>query len=196
MEKPYRKRQILPLFLTIGIALLVPVSAASQGADVPRTLVTFSEQTLLPFGRNPVIVAAVKAQNGRRLGIDQIREIDRQWMDTEGVSRFMLNLMSNDCALALYNLQSRYPFIVESFVTDNQGANVGQTIKTSDYWQGDEAKFTKSFLNGDGGLFFGGVEYDESSGEIVVQISIPVMDGPRAIGTITFSVSLDRWERR
>ncbi len=196
MKKPRGTKPFPHLLLTICFILLAPGWAAPQGADVPRTLVTFSEQVLLPFGRNPMIVAAVKAQNGRKLSIGQIREIDRQWMETEGVSRFMLNLMSNDCALALYNLQSRYPFIVESFVTDNQGANVGQTIKTSDYWQGDEAKFTRSFLDGKGGLYFGSVEYDESSGEIVVQISIPVMEGSQAIGTITFSVSLDRWERR
>lgn len=79
---------------------------------------------------------------------------------------------------------------------DEQGALVGLTHKTSDYWQGDEVKFTGSFNGGAGALHFGEVEYDDSVGEIVVQVSVPVLQGSRAIGAITLGISLDRWEYR
>lgn len=36
----------------------------------------------------------------------------------------------------------------EAFVTDAKGANVAAYPATSDYWQGDEDKFTKAFASG------------------------------------------------
>ena len=35
----------------------------------------------------------------------------------------------------------------EIFVMDNKGMNVGQSDITSDYWQGDEAKWIKTYAN-------------------------------------------------
>ena len=194
--QPEKGKRMAIIGFFLGLLIIPSAVVQAQSADVPRTLIAFSEEVLVPFGRNAVVIGAVRAQNARGVSLDQIKSIDRDWIATEGVTRFMLNIMSNDCALALYNLQARYPFIVESFVTDNKGANVGLTAKTSDYWQGDEAKFTQVYRDGAGGVLYGDMEYDESSGEIVIQVSVPVMDGNRAVGTITFSISLDRWERR
>ena len=63
---------------------------------------------------------------------------------------------------------------------------------TSDYWQGDEAKFKRSFNSGQGQIFVDEVEFDESSQVYVVQVSVPVMDGDRAIGAITFGIDVDQ----
>jgi len=49
------------------------------------------------------------------------------------------------------------------------------TNKTSDYWQGDEAKFTESFKGGSGAVHIGDVEFDQSAQAYLVQISVPVM---------------------
>ena len=75
---------------------------------------------------------------------------------------------------------------------DNQGANVAMTNRTSDYWQGDEAKFKKSFNGGKGGIFIDEVEFDLSCMAFLIQISVPVMDGDKAIGAITFGIDADR----
>ncbi len=180
---------ILFFFLCAGVAF-------SQINEVPRTLVAFSEQELVKFGQSSGVVAAVKEQNSLGRSLDEIEQIDNQWRSAGGVTRFMLDLMSNDLALLLHNYEHTYGFIVETFVMDNKGGNVAQTERTSDYWQGDEAKFSESFNNGRGSIHYGDIEYDGSVDEIIVQVSVPVMDQNRAIGAITFGVSLDRWERR
>mgnify|MGYP001076058376 CR=1 FL=1 len=41
----------------------------------------------------------------------------------------------------------------EIFVMDSQGCNVAMSSKTSDFLQGDEAKFKKSYNNGKGAVF-------------------------------------------
>lgn len=184
---------------TILIPLLFLVCAGvtvAQLNQVPKTLVSFSEEELSKLGRNSEVVNAVTARNDLGTSLEEIQRTDEEWRNTEGVTRFMLDLMSNDLALLLHNYEHTYGFIVETFVMDNKGANVAQTARTSDYWQGDEAKFSQSFNNGQGSIHYGDVEYDGSADEIVVQVSVPVLDGSRAIGAITFGVSLDRWERR
>jgi hypothetical protein len=77
---------------------------------------------------------------------------------------------------------------------DNQGANVAMTNKTSDYWQGDEAKFTDSFKNGVGAIHISTVEFDESAQAYLVQVSVPVMEGGKAIGALTIGVNIDELE--
>lgn len=187
------KRKVLGIALVLCI---ISIQLYSHTHDIPKQLVIFAETVLAELGKDPAIIEEVKKQNRENVTLNEIKALDSEWRKTEGVNRFILGKMSNDCALALYNIENVYRFIVETFAMDNQGANVGQTGKTSDYWQGDESKFTESFKNGRGAIHYGDVEYDDSVDEIVVQISVPVMEGRTAIGAITFGISLDRWERR
>jgi hypothetical protein len=84
------------------------------------------------------------------------------------------------------------PYFDEIFVMDNQGANVAMTDKTSDYWQGDEAKFIKSFNGGHGAIFVDQVKFDDSSQAYLAQVSVPVWDGDKVIGAITFGIDVDK----
>ena len=180
----------------VTLFLVGTMGVFAQINQIPKQLKQFTDEVIAPFGKNDVIVRAEADQNEENLSLEEIQRRDREWRATEGVNEFMLELMSNDTALELLNLQSRYHFIVEAFVMDNKGALVGLTSKTSDYWQGDEAKFTESYAGGEGAVHYGEIEFDSSSSEIVIQVSVPVRTAVDAIGAITFGISLDRWERR
>lgn len=183
--------QILIGFIALCLGSVV------WATEVPKNLPIFGEQILAGIGKsNTDIITAVRAQNKILVSLSEIKQRDQVWRKESDINPFMWNLMHNDCAFALAKLEYTYRFIVESFVMDKQGALVCLSHKTSDYWQGDEAKFTESYKNGQGSLHYGEVEYDSSSDEIMVQISVPVMSGAQAIGAITFGISLDRWERR
>lgn len=190
VKKPLIALGILVIILTVGIGSLFAAE------EVPKTLISFAETVLADFGKDPGIIQEVLIQNNRNLPLGTIKQLDDAWKANKSLDRFMWEKLSNTCAFYLVRFQIENPFIVEIFVMDNQGANVGQTNKTSDYWQGDEAKFIDSYKNGAGAVQFGDAEYDASVDEIIVQVSVPVMAGPQAIGAITFGVSLDRWEKR
>ena len=66
------------------------------------------------------------------------------------------------------------------------------TDKTSDYWQGDEAKFTKSFTDGAGRIFVDDVNFDDSSQAYVVQASVPVVKDGKAIGVLVVSIDVEK----
>jgi hypothetical protein len=79
----------------------------------------------------------------------------------------------------------------EIFVMDNKGLNVGQSDVTSDYWQGDEAKWQKTYQVGPDAIHVSDVEQDESSQVFQAQVSVPVVDGGQVIGAVTVGVNVD-----
>ncbi len=96
------------------------------------------------------------------------------------------------CADHLRKLAAEQPYYVEVFITDNQGALVCSNAITSDYWQGDEDKWTRAFASGKGAVFIDRPRFDESAKANLGGISLPIMDGPAAIGVLTVGVFTDK----
>lgn len=78
------------------------------------------------------------------------------------------------------------------FAVDNRGLNVAQSVESSDYWQGDEAKWQKTFGNGSGDIHISEVEFDESTGSYQSQVSMPISDPSTGelIGAITLRINV------
>jgi hypothetical protein len=167
---------------------------AFAGEKAPQAVFDLANSVLADLGTDPVIVSAVKAENAKNKTLAQIREMDERWKSFPGIADYMRTMMDSDCGKHLYTILESKPYYAEIFVMDNQGANVAMTDKTSDYWQGDEAKFKKSFADGAGAVFVDEVEFDDSTQSYLVQVSVPVMDGGRAIGAVTFGIDVDQIE--
>ena len=105
--------------------------------------------------------------------------------------------LNNDCAMLLKKFQDKQvgkrTLFSEIFVMDHQGLIVAETDRTSDYWQGDEDKFIKSFNRGQGAIFIDESTYDESTHTYSTQVSVPIVDPDtgKAIGAMTVGVELD-----
>lgn len=164
------------------------------GEPAPAKIIDLANSTLAKIGSDAILVQAVTAENAKGKTLAQIQEMDVKWQATPGLANFMTALMENDCAKHIKAIQDSSQFYAEIFVMDNQGANVCQTDKTSDYWQGDEGKFKKSFAGGAGAVFVDEVKFDDSSQAYLVQVSVPVVDGGKAIGAITFGIDVDKVE--
>ncbi|MEI8633307.1 PDC sensor domain-containing protein [Vibrio sp. PP-XX7] len=115
---------------------------------------------------------------------------------TSDVDDFMKSLMTNEAAKRMLELEKSEGYLVELFLMDNQGANVAMTNKTSDYWQGDEAKFIQCFNGGNGQPYIGEVEYDDSTAAYLVQVSVPIVDQGKTIGAMTIGINLDAYENQ
>jgi len=110
--------------ILISMVLVWSVSAIYGGEKAPKKIVDFANSTLVKWGKDPIIVKAVKEENAKGKSLDQIKELDKKWMTTPGVDEFMKSLMENECGKYLQKLQSSAPYFSEIFVMDNQGANV------------------------------------------------------------------------
>ncbi len=181
----------LTTILCIIIFLASSVVGIYAGEKAPAKVVDLANSVLAGLGTNPVIIEAVKAQNAKKMTLEDIKKMDVKWKAHAGIADYMKAMMDSECSKSLYEIQKSKSYYAEIFVMDNQGANVAMTDKTSDYWQGDEAKFQKSFAGGKGAVFVDEVEYDDSSQAYLVQISVPVKDGDMVIGAITFGIDID-----
>ncbi|MGL1861031.1 MAG: cache domain-containing protein [Pseudodesulfovibrio sp.] len=171
--------------------IIVMAVGTASAEKAPQKVYDLAESTLAKVGMDPLIVAAVKAQNGTSMSLADIQAVDTKWKARAGVADYMVALMDSTLGRHLKGIQASEAYYSEIFVMDNQGANVGMTNKTSDYWQGDEKKFKNSFAAGKGAVFVDEVAYDDSSQAYLVQVSVPVMDGGKAIGAITFGIDVD-----
>jgi hypothetical protein len=162
--------------------------------EASQTVKDLATTKLAAYGSDPVIVASVKEQNAMDKSLAAIQDADKKWQETAGVDAVMASLIDSTCGKHLKEILESEAYFAEIFVMDNKGANVAMTGKTSDYWQGDEAKFTKSYAGGAGAVFVDEVEFDDSSQAYLVQISVPVMDEGKAIGAITFGIDVDKVE--
>jgi hypothetical protein len=179
-------------------SLTVQIAVAQENA--PQSIVDYAKSELVKWGKDPIIVKAVKEDNARGLTLDTIKATDEKWKNTHGVDAFMRAMIDSECGKYLRKLQESKPYFDEIFVMNNLGGNVAMTNKTSDYWQGDEAKFKESFKEGQGAIHISNVEFDSSSQAYLVQVSLPVIitdtetKKETVIGAITIGINVDGFE--
>jgi hypothetical protein len=174
----------------------VPATANAEEAHV-APVTAFMKENVVSWVQDPVIIKAIKAQNAEHANLSQgdIDALDKKWRaEVQSNDQPMIKaVMANDVSNFLKEKQAASNgAISEVFVVDNKGLNVGQSDVTSDYWQGDEAKFQKTFNVGPNTLFVDGVEKDESTQALQSQASMTIVDETgKPIGAVTVGVNLD-----
>ncbi len=182
--------------LTALAAILAAVPAFA-GQDYKAVIAQMVEDSLRADIATPQVIAAIEEQNVEHAGIDQARidALDSQWVAelAAGGGPLITETMANATSDYLKTVQAKYNgLITEIFVVDNLGLNVGQSERTSDYWQGDEAKFQKTYPFGADAVFVDDVDLDESTQTMQSQVSFTLVDASGApIGAVTIGVNVD-----
>jgi len=167
-------------------AIKKEIASSSAMSDGVKKL---ASTTLLSLTTNKVVVAETAKLNAKKVSLAEIQKIDEAWKKAEDEIPEMKDRLNNATAAELKKFVAANKSVVEVFVMDNQGAVVGENNLTSDYWQGDEAKWQNSFKGGKGGVDVGKVEFDKSANANLQQVSLPVIaKGGQIIGAITFGV--------
>ncbi|CAI9417746.1 hypothetical protein ANOBCDAF_04057 [Pleomorphomonas sp. T1.2MG-36] len=187
-------------YVTLGLLLCstVGVNQALAEDDYAVAARAYVEQHVLPFLSEAVVVDAVNAQNAKFAGLKQadIDALDQKWRaEVEAADKPMIDetLATPLSKFLVEQREKSEGVITELFVTDGKGLNVGQSDPTSDYWQGDEAKWQKSFQGGPGAIFVDDVEKDESTQQLQTQVSATIVDPKTgaAIGAVTVGINVD-----
>ena len=177
--------------IIIAAVFCMALFAGTAIADQAK-FAAFAKSSLAPIGQDKVVVKAVKAQNSKGITMDYIKKLDKAWKGNDPDTYFIKEIRDNKCSAHLRGIVGERNYLFEIFVMDNQGANVAMTDKTSDYWQGDEAKFNKSYNEGQGAIFVDEVEFDDSAQAYLCQVSVPVKDGGKVIGAVTIGIDVDQ----
>jgi len=169
-----------------GLTALLLTACGTVFAGTPNDVLP----EIKAIAAKPEVIAAVKAQNAKGLTLDAIKATDSKWIAAAGGLPEGKTMMESATSKALLAAEKAKPYFTESILTDNQGANVAISSMTSDYWQGDEPKFVKAWADGKGDDYIARAKKDESSGAVISQVSVAVMDGGKAIGTLTIGVNV------
>ena len=183
--------------LAAGFAAALTTSPAIANEFEPA-LQELATTTVAEMVTNPIIVEAIKAQNAKNAGLSQgdIDALDKKWRAEVGASSTpTIDPVLNSAVADFLREQAEASegVFTEIFVMDNHGLNVAASDTTSDYWQGDEAKWQKTYGAGAGAVLIGDVELDESTQSYQSQISVSIVDPATGepIGAATFGVSVE-----
>lgn len=160
-------------------------------------LEAYARSELATWLGDPALIEAIKAQNQTHadLNEDAVIALDQQWRAEagEGGGPLIDKLLSTSVSNWLLNQQTATSgFVTEVFVMDNKGLNVAQSVETSDYWQGDEAKWQQTYSVGPDALHISEVEFDDSTGFYQSQASLAISDPStgEVIGAVTFGINV------
>ncbi len=188
----FRKILFISLLVAPGLVLANDLSQ-EELEDLLAVKIRFARHMAL----NPSIVRAVEAQNSQQLALAEIKRRDDEWKNAgDEPTALIREITSNKVARYFERRVENNDAIDEVFLTDNQGANVAAYPPTSDYWQGDEEKWTASYNNGRGVVFIGPLEFDDSTQKTQVQISAPILSQDRTVGVLVLGVSVDYLNRQ
>lgn len=149
------------------------------------------------ISNNSVITSKIKERNKAHSSFTEadILKLDTSWREEvkSGTYNVVETLLSNNASKELVKIKDDSKGVYgEIFIMDNKGLNVASSDVTSDYWQGDEAKWKETYLKGAGATHISDVEFDESVQAFTAQISTAVTDETGAvIGAVTFSVIME-----
>lgn len=183
---------------SVGLAAcLFPLTPArAEPAYVPLVR-DYVEQRVRPMVETPLVLNAIAEQNVK---FGNVSEMDMQVLDEtyrseigHGHLHMVKLLLDKSVSHYLKDKQdASQGAIVEFFITDAHGLNVGQSTITADYWQGDEEKYLQTFANGSREIFIDRAERNESTQMLETQASFVVLDEEdRPIGVATVTIAID-----
>lgn len=188
--------KILSFLLSLFVA--PQLSAQPSGTLIDDAMVAEAMQWL----RAPVVSIALEAQNRRYADISQaeINVLDKQWR-AERKTQFqplIASILNNPLSTYLTQIQAMSGgLFTEIFVFDTKGLNVGQSAITSDFWQGDEAKFQKTYDVGPAAIFIDEAELHEATNTWRAQLNLTLVDpNGNSIGAATVEINLTELSRR
>ena len=190
----------LPL-LTAILALSMMLGQPAQAADpvAPAQIDNALIEQIRTIASHSTVLISIKAQNERHKALAQadIDALDKQWVDQRKSKDQPLIAQVLGSPLSGYlirQMAASRGLIVEMFVMDNKGLNVGQSSITGDYWQGDEAKYQKTFLISPDAVFIDDeIVVEKDTGHRLQQVNLTIKDPAdgKPAGAITVEIDLD-----
>ncbi len=189
-------KKVLMMLAAVAVVAVSGTQAQAANEFEPQ-IKKFFETSVKPWLNDPAVVSAIKAQNEKHAGMSDadIDAADKKWRAEKkaGGGDMMNGVLGNALSNFLKGKKDASGGVIsEMFVMDNKGMNVGQSDATSDYMQGDEAKWQKTYSVGPDAVFVDEVEFDDSSQAFQSQISAAISDGGKPIGAITVGVNVEK----
>lgn len=158
-------------------------------------LVGLSRAELQAWITDPIIVYAIREQNAAHNALTdrQIKRLDTRWRRGGAYGPILNDLIGRQASVILRDRREQSADLFnEIIVIDAFGMNVAISDPTTDYFQGDEAKFLETYPKGPGAVHVSEIGWDESVRRNQAQVSLSVTDPDTGavIGVVTFGIDV------
>ena len=177
---------LIPLIALIALSGQAEPTAAVHIRDTAYARVARAQA----IARDSSIHSAVSASNARFEPPDLVRRRDALWVANPR-DPLRQEVVQAPCSAKVREMVKDDPVVVEAFVMNDRGTLVCSIAETSDYWQGDEAKWQRTFVEGKD-AFVEEPAFDASSGKYAIQLSVPIAEAGKRIGAVTLTLKLNR----
>ncbi|MDO8341968.1 MAG: hypothetical protein Q7T48_02095 [Cellvibrio sp.] len=195
-------------FLTQNPDFLLSFNQQIIGCSTARFVVSEYEQQQIKellmrkierWKQLPKLEALLKERNikSRSFTEQEIAERDKKWIQAflHNDFSYPIDLVDQEMSARLREIKKQsQDVITEIIVTDARGLNVAISDMTSDYWQGDEEKFTEVFSRPANAIHFGEINYDESTKRFQLHLSVPLYTEKKfePLGVMVFGVDVEK----
>lgn len=162
--------------------LVVPTAFAEALAPDQQAKLDAKVAELKAWSTEPAIVAAVKAHNAKP---EHPEYTNDSWKTTTVLDPAVRAFQQN--AVATWIKSKKGEAVTEAFVSGADGAKVAFLSKPSGWTHKGKPKHDKPMT---GKNWQGEIEVDASTGARQIQVSVPVLDGGKAIGSIVVGFSV------
>jgi hypothetical protein len=173
------------VLLSLGLWLLVQsANGSAKVREIAGARVPLAER----IAADEAFQAELAAKNASGETPDQIQRKDKEWL-AGGRAELRRAVTEGSCADRLRDMVKDDSFVVEAFLTDARGALVCATRETTDYYQGDEPKWTHTFQEGRR-VFVDEPALDASAGTYAIQLSVLVSVNGAKAGALTLTLKV------
>lgn len=184
------------VIIVVGLLLVVAPNTSAIAGGHEAKIQNYIDSNIRGWLSTPELIAAVAQQNINHMGLSDkdISALDQRWRAEKrlGGGELMHSKLSNQLAAFLRGVKAASGgVIVEIFVMDNLGLNVGQTDPTGDYMQGDEAKWKKTYPVSAHAVLIDEVEEEDGINISQTSLTVARSNGAR-VGAVTIAINVDK----
>ncbi|NJN92983.1 MAG: hypothetical protein HC875_02280 [Anaerolineales bacterium] len=168
-----------------------------KSAEIAQTIKK-EEDTLRTIALNKLVQDAVVAASTANLKtVAENGELSRQWLAAVATDNnadpLVAAVLNNEVAVELRKYQVAFPQHAEILVTDRHGRLVAATNRTSDFYQADEIWWREANKAGQGAVYIGQPEFDESAGVYAINIALPIRahNSPEVLGILRTTLNVN-----
>lgn len=177
----------MKFFLGLLLSAFIITSASAESLTPEQTTALNKQiEELKKLGSDAAIVSAVKAVNAAPLA-DYTSMTQDAWKALPVLDPKVRYFSKNPAGEVLKSKKSE--LISEAFINAADGTKVAFLSKSSNWSHKGKAKHDDPMA---GKTWQGPIEMDESTGLKSIQVAVPVLDGGKAIGSITFGYSITK----
>jgi len=171
------------------IVLICAVAGVGQAPPEIKAKLDAKIKQLASLASDPEVVNAVKAHNATPAGAEAQAMTTEKWHSLSVLDPFVRATAKTPLSEYLKTKKKTDDTIAKVFVSGADGFKVGFDAKT-EHWT--HKGMPKHEVPMSGQTWIGPVKVDDSTGQQLIQVGLPVLDGGKPIGSIVVGLRVDK----